>query len=360
MKSILDAMHLVNQPKVKVGDKVKAVKGGDFSGTVEKVKKDGSVSFRHSDGKLYRTHHTNVRVVKEEVEQTDEAIKPKSKEDEGEYGYEGDMAMSQLRSIIRNSQAMLDNLEPETDLPEWVQSKITLAKDYIETSANYLMSELEEATGPGFMLLPGAKRTPTSYRGSKTTASGVVGKQQEKPEEQKPAQTVVSRGKVFKEAMYSGPERRDTSPEGETRRMFVGRLRQRAMQRKQEQEEQKPKEVNEKRSVVHASGRQNNPKDEMNTTDPRRALHPSKGRYPQRSSPQPGAGYMKNVKGQEVLTKLNSGDYVSNFADMILEKKRAPKKANNVTNMEPELNTSGTNLNTTPTMDASAPEPGRQ
>lgn len=74
-----------------------------------------------------------------------EAIKPKSKEDEGEYGYEGDMAMSQLRSIIRNSQQMLDALDEKTDLPEWVQSKITLAKDYIETSANYLMSELEES-----------------------------------------------------------------------------------------------------------------------------------------------------------------------------------------------------------------------
>lgn len=88
--------------------------------------------------------HAKEQLKKEEVEQTDEAIKPKSKEDEGEYGYEGDMAMSQLRSIIRNSQAMLDNLDEKTDLPEWVQSKITLAKDYIETSANYLMSELEE------------------------------------------------------------------------------------------------------------------------------------------------------------------------------------------------------------------------
>ena len=73
-----------------------------------------------------------------------EAIKPKSSADEGEYGYEGDMAMSQLRSIMRNCQQMLDALDEKTDLPEWVQSKITLAKDYIETSANYLMSELEE------------------------------------------------------------------------------------------------------------------------------------------------------------------------------------------------------------------------
>lgn len=66
--------------------------------------------------------------------------------DKREYDYEGDMAMSQLRSIIRNAQLMHDKLlEPTTNLPEWVQSKIILAKDYIETAANYLQSEMEES-----------------------------------------------------------------------------------------------------------------------------------------------------------------------------------------------------------------------
>jgi hypothetical protein len=63
---------------------------------------------------------------------------------EGEYGYEGDMAMSQLRTIIRNSESMLYMMERDTDLPEWVQSKLTLAEDYIMTSANYLQSRSEE------------------------------------------------------------------------------------------------------------------------------------------------------------------------------------------------------------------------
>lgn len=62
--------------------------------------------------------------------------------DKREYDYEGDMAMSQLRSIIRNAQLMHDKLlEPTTNLPEWVQAKITLAQDYIETAANYLQTE---------------------------------------------------------------------------------------------------------------------------------------------------------------------------------------------------------------------------
>ena len=44
-----------------------------------------------------------------------------------EYDYEGDMAMSQLKSIIANAQRIHDMLEVDTNLPEWVQSKITLA-----------------------------------------------------------------------------------------------------------------------------------------------------------------------------------------------------------------------------------------
>ena len=52
--------------------------------------------------------------------------------------------MSQLRTIIRNSESMLYMMERDTDLPEWVQSKLTLAEDYIMTSANYLQSRSEE------------------------------------------------------------------------------------------------------------------------------------------------------------------------------------------------------------------------
>jgi hypothetical protein len=65
-------------------------------------------------------------------------------QDEGEYDYEGDMAMSQLRTIIRNAESMLGMMERDTNLPEWVQSKLTLAEDYVMSSANYLMSRYEE------------------------------------------------------------------------------------------------------------------------------------------------------------------------------------------------------------------------
>lgn len=65
----------------------------------------------------------------------------KEAHDKGEYDYEGDMAKSQLRSIVYNAKMLHDMLEDDTNLPEWVQSKITLAEDYIVTSAQYMNSQ---------------------------------------------------------------------------------------------------------------------------------------------------------------------------------------------------------------------------
>jgi predicted RNA binding protein YcfA (HicA-like mRNA interferase family) len=64
--------------------------------------------------------------------------------DEQEYGYEGDMAMNQLETIIRHATYLKDMMKPDTDLPEWVQSKITLAQDYIQTACDYMTSEMKE------------------------------------------------------------------------------------------------------------------------------------------------------------------------------------------------------------------------
>ena len=68
--------------------------------------------------------------------------------DPREYDYEGDMAMSQLRSLVFNAEDMMELMEENTNLPEWVQSKVTLAEDYISTAANYLRGELTEAANP--------------------------------------------------------------------------------------------------------------------------------------------------------------------------------------------------------------------
>jgi hypothetical protein len=68
----------------------------------------------------------------------------KDKYDEGEYDREGDMAKSDLRSIIANAKRLHDMIEDSANLPEWVQSKITVAEDYISTVANYMTSEMSE------------------------------------------------------------------------------------------------------------------------------------------------------------------------------------------------------------------------
>ena len=76
---------------------------------------------------------------------TDKVGRIQEEKDEREYGYEGDMAMTQLKTIMRHADHLMGMLKPETDLPEWVQSKITLATDYMQTAHDYLMSEMNES-----------------------------------------------------------------------------------------------------------------------------------------------------------------------------------------------------------------------
>ena len=64
--------------------------------------------------------------------------------DPGEYDQEGDMAMTQLRSIIYHAQELHDQLDKNDNLPEWVQSKITLAQDYMQTACDYMYTQKNE------------------------------------------------------------------------------------------------------------------------------------------------------------------------------------------------------------------------
>ena len=75
---------------------------------------------------------------------------PKLREakDSQEYDYEGDMAKSDLRSIMHHAKELHDMLDDDTNLAEWCQSKITLAEDYLSTVANYMRSEMNEGFGP--------------------------------------------------------------------------------------------------------------------------------------------------------------------------------------------------------------------
>ena len=76
----------------------------------------------------------------------DSASAVKEAKEKTEYDYEGDMARSQLQSIVMNAQKVHDMLKDNDNLPEWVQSKITLAEDYILTVSNYMATEIDEQT----------------------------------------------------------------------------------------------------------------------------------------------------------------------------------------------------------------------
>ena len=91
-----------------------------------------------------------------------------------EYDYEGDMARGQLQSIISNAQRVHDMLEDDTNIAEWVQSKITLAEDYISTVANYMMSELDESKDVGDIPSGDVNSPNLSVKKGKTVASGPV------------------------------------------------------------------------------------------------------------------------------------------------------------------------------------------
>ena len=64
--------------------------------------------------------------------------------DPGEYDQEGGMAKGQLKTMIDAAQELHDMLGENDNLPEWVQSKITKATDYIDTARDYMKSEVSE------------------------------------------------------------------------------------------------------------------------------------------------------------------------------------------------------------------------
>ena len=64
-------------------------------------------------------------------------------QDRGEYDREGDMALNQVHQIADAARELHAILASDDNLPEWVQSKITKALDYIDTARDYLGAEGE-------------------------------------------------------------------------------------------------------------------------------------------------------------------------------------------------------------------------
>jgi hypothetical protein len=82
-----------------------------------------------------------------------EALAPAQVEATDSYGpnndYEGEMAISQLKALVERANNIISMLKPTSKLEGWVQSKITLADDYIVSVHDYLKNT-EGAIGEEF------------------------------------------------------------------------------------------------------------------------------------------------------------------------------------------------------------------
>lgn len=65
----------------------------------------------------------------------------KEAKDSNEYDNEGEMAKTKLRGVLSDAQALIDMFEDEDNLPEWVQSKIIKASDYLNSAARYIKNK---------------------------------------------------------------------------------------------------------------------------------------------------------------------------------------------------------------------------
>jgi hypothetical protein len=77
---------------------------------------------------------------------SDHVVQALADEEEGRdldhSDHEGSMALSQLRSAAKYSQQLGHMIRESDDLPEWVESKITKASDYLGSVYHYLDYEI--------------------------------------------------------------------------------------------------------------------------------------------------------------------------------------------------------------------------
>ena len=69
----------------------------------------------------------------------------------GEYDDEAGMAQTNLRTIARAAQGLLDTIDDQENLPEWVQEKIAKVEGMMVTAWDYLLSQEEQGMDPRMM-----------------------------------------------------------------------------------------------------------------------------------------------------------------------------------------------------------------
>ena len=70
---------------------------------------------------------------------------------DGEYDDEAGMAKTNLHTIARAAQGLLDTIDDQENLPEWVQEKIAKVEGMMVTAWDYLRSQEEQGIDPQMM-----------------------------------------------------------------------------------------------------------------------------------------------------------------------------------------------------------------
>jgi hypothetical protein len=91
--------------------------------------------------------------------------------DRDEYDEEGEMAKSQARTIEDAAEELQSILDADENLPEWVQKKITLAKEYIDSARDYLKANRPEDSDMAM-----AEASTGDYSAKKARAGKDIGK----------------------------------------------------------------------------------------------------------------------------------------------------------------------------------------
>ena len=94
-----------------------------------------SPTMKHIDKKLDKVTKRTQTVMNKRPRSTMEEKDPE------EYDKEGEMMKSQLRQICSANEKLMSMVKDDDNLPEWVQSKVTKATDYIRSVRDYLESE---------------------------------------------------------------------------------------------------------------------------------------------------------------------------------------------------------------------------
>jgi phage anti-repressor protein len=106
-------------------------------------------SYKYKAGRPAKTKEdldTDGVMMTRQSNMSSESINPA---DRGEYDREGDMALNQLHQMSDAAKELHAILDAEENLPEWVQSKITKALDYLDTARDYMKAKKKQYTSRG-------------------------------------------------------------------------------------------------------------------------------------------------------------------------------------------------------------------